>query len=102
MRIEVVKSERNNKRFKAIFINKNGEIITTKHFGSPSGKTYIDHGDKSIRTAYIARHANLPGSNFYNLLSSAALSRWILWGHSKDMQKNIDMYNSKLNSRYLI
>lgn len=102
MRIEVVKSERNNKRFKAIFINKDGEIISSKHFGSPSGKTYIDHGDKSIRSAYLSRHSKTPGEDWNKLLSPGALSRWILWGPSRDMQKNIDMYNSKLNSRYLI
>lgn len=100
MKIEVVKSEKKNKRFKAYFIDYNGDIRKTVHFGSASGKTYIDHGLKDIRDAYIARHG-AANEDWNNLFTAGALSRWILWGKSTDITKNIDAYNKrlKLNGR---
>ena len=94
--VKVVKSERPNKRFKAIFI-KNGDIVKQVHFGSASGKTFIDHGDESIKKAYIARHK--VNEDWTDLFSAGALSRYILWGKSSDMQKNIRRYNHMLAIR---
>ena len=48
-----------NKRFTAIFrIHKGGKVIKITHFGqrNPKKGTYIDHGDKKLRSAYRARH----------------------------------------------
>ena len=100
MHAEIVKSERKDKRYKAIFISKDGDILSTKHFGSPSGRTYIDHGDKSIRYAYLARHSKTPGEDWNKLFTAGALSRYILWGTHKKIADNIDSYNRKLDKYY--
>ena len=44
-------SDKKNKRFVAVFSDG-----THTDFGLKGGQTYIDHGDKKKRTAYLARH----------------------------------------------
>jgi hypothetical protein len=85
--MEIVESDRKDKRLKAIF--KNGKII---HFGLKGGSTYIDHGDKNKRDAYIKRHQ--VNENF-NDVNPASLSRFILWGPYTDINKNIKYYKNK-------
>ena len=79
--MEIKKSTREGKRLMAIF--KNGRIT---HFGLEGGKTYIDTGDKNARSAYLARHRLR--ENWNDPYSAGALSRWILWGDSTDLQTN--------------
>jgi hypothetical protein len=47
----IEKSTRAGKRFMATYAN--GKVV---HFGQAGGQTYIDHGDKAKREAYLARH----------------------------------------------
>jgi hypothetical protein len=92
--LEITKSKARNKRYKAIFIDKGGNIIKTVNFGSAVGQTYIDHGDKKKKLNYIRRHSvNEDWTDYY---SAGALSRYILWGPYTDIQKNIDAYNKRL------
>ena len=46
-------SRTKNKRFYVIYNNRR------IHFGSKEGKTYIDHRDKSKRTAWRSRHIRI-------------------------------------------
>ena len=97
MLIHVVKSELKNKRFKAIFTRKDGTIYKSVHFGSPPpSRGFIDHGDKRIRRAYIARHKEL-NEDWTDLYSAGALSRFLIWGHYPDLNKNIERYQKKLD-----
>ena len=70
-------SSRQGKRYYVIYQNK---II---HFGSREGSAYIDHHDKHIRAAWIARHSkvkNKAGQNVMTLKTSASYwARHILW-----------------------
>jgi hypothetical protein len=86
--MEIVKSDRKDKRLKAIFTN--GKNI---HFGLKGGLTYIDHGDKNKRDAYIKRHQ--VNENFNDAYTAGALSRWLLWGPYTDINKNIKYYKNK-------
>jgi hypothetical protein len=83
----IVKSTRKDKRFEAIF--KDGTSI---HFGSKNGSTYIDHGDKIKRENYIKRHQV---NEDWNTINAGSLSRYILWGDSNDLGKNILDYKKK-------
>ena len=47
------------------------------HLGSHDGSTFIDHGAREVRDAWIARHA--VKGDFKNYESPAALARWLLW-----------------------
>lgn len=79
MRIE--RSTRKGKRFMVKFSN---GIVT--HFGQAGGKTYIDEGDKDKRTAYLKRHEK--NENWNDPYSAGSLSRWLLWGDSRDLEVN--------------
>ena len=50
-------SNRLNKRFYVIYNNKK------IHFGSKTGKTFIDHRNNELRKNWIARHSKIQNSN---------------------------------------
>lgn len=85
----IQKSTRKGKRFMAIF--KNGKAV---HFGSAVGKTYIDHGDKVKRAAYLARHRV---NEDWTKINPASLSRFILWGDYTSIDGNIAAYKRMFN-----
>lgn len=68
----------------------NGKTI---HFGASSGKTYIDHGDKKKREAYLARHK--VNENWNNPYSAGALARFLLWGDSTSLDANHSAFMRK-------
>lgn len=80
--MEIYDSPRKMKRFMAVFAD--GDII---HFGSKNSKTYIDHGDDVKRANYIARHR--VNEDWENPKTAGSLSRFITWGDSDDIHKNI-------------
>ena len=51
MLINVIKSNRIDKKYKAIFSN--GKVI---HFGSKIGETFLDHRNVIKRFNYLKRH----------------------------------------------
>jgi hypothetical protein len=91
---KITASSKKNKRFKVTL--ENGDSY---HFGLLNGSTYIDHGDKTKRYAYWARHYgnNREKELIDSLTASPALySAMILWGSSKSIQKNIIELNRLL------
>ena len=83
--ISLKKSDRNGKRFVITFSNPKKTI----HFGSDVGTTYIDSGDKVKRENYIKRHRV---NEDWTTINAGSLSRYILWGDSKDINKNLTDY----------
>jgi hypothetical protein len=79
--MKIEKSTRAGKRFMATYAN--GKVV---HFGQAGGSTYIDHGDKAKREAYLARHKKR--ENWNDPYSSGALSRWLLWGDTTSLDTN--------------
>jgi hypothetical protein len=88
--MEIKPSTRKNKRLMAVFSN--GKTI---HFGNLGSQTYIDHHDIDKQRNYIKRHQ--PNEDFENPYSAGALSRWILWGDSRNIDKNIRNFKKKFN-----
>lgn len=84
-------SDRKNKRYKAVFVSPN----KTVHFGFKGGSTYIDGESEKTRDNYIKRHDALGMEDWESPLNAGSMSRWILWGQSKDIEKNIKKFNSK-------
>jgi hypothetical protein len=94
--IDIKPSEKANKRFQVTM--NNGE---TFDFGYKNGSTYIDHHDKIKRNNYWARHQNHPKEKelLLNFIPSPSLfSAHLLWGKSKNINKNIN----NLNRNFLI
>lgn len=59
------------------------------HFGSPNGFTYIDGATEKTKDNYLKRH---DVNEDWTKINPASLSRFILWGNSKDINKNITNY----------
>lgn len=93
--MKIEKSTRAGKRFMATYAN--GKVV---HFGQAGGKTYIDEGDKIKRAAYLARHGANKKEVWTNPFSAAALSRYLLWGDSTDMETNHQAFMSKFPITY--
>lgn len=85
-----------SKRFRAQFISDNN-VVMTKQFGSAKGFTFVDHHDKQKRENYLKRHG--ASNENWDDLTSAALSRWILWGNSTSLSTNIKQFEKKFGLR---
>lgn len=83
-------SERQNKRFKAVFHD--NRVI---HFGSKDGETYIDHHNDVKRMNYIKRHSML-NEDWTNPYSAGTLSRFILW-EKPNLRYAINSYKKRFN-----
>jgi hypothetical protein len=87
----IVESPHKNKKFRAIFHN--GKIVD---FGSYGSQTYINGTrTETEKQNYIKRHQKREDHN--NPYTAGALSRWILWGDSKDIDENIKQFKKKFN-----
>lgn len=87
--MKIEKSDRKGKRLVAIFPDG-----TRTHFGLEGGSTYVDHGDKVKRNNYIKRHRSA-NQDWSNPKTAGALSRYILWGNSTSMDKNISEFRKR-------
>lgn len=92
MNLYIYESARKDKRFLAIFVE-NGIIKFKINFGSSTGFTFIDHGDIIKRENYLKRHA--VNEDWENPTTAGALSRWILWGDSDDIETNIKAFKKR-------
>lgn len=93
MKLYIYESATINKRFVAVFVE--NDIIKFKiDFGSSTGSTFIDHGDIIKRANYLKRHSAL-NEDWNNPTSAGALSKWILWGESDDIYKNIELFKRR-------
>ena len=94
MKLVINKSNKPEKRLVATFSEK-GSKDKKVHFGlkNPKRGTFIDTGDKKARAAYRARHKkDLDTKDFTR---PGYLSYFILWGESKSLKKNIELYKKK-------
>jgi hypothetical protein len=66
---------------------------TKVHFGLDGGQTYLEHGDKAKRAAYIARH--VVNENWDDPKTAGSLSRYLLWGDTQSLSSNLEAFKSK-------
>jgi len=78
-------SPRQNKKYRIIVKNPDRVI----DFGLKGSQTYVDHGDKTKRTNYLSRHRKRED---WTQLNPGSASRFILWGESRDIKKNLEDY----------
>ena len=86
MLLEVVKSNRKNKRYMAIFSN--GK---KSHFGLDTGSVYIDHHDIIKRFNYLKRHE--VNEEWDDRYKAGTLSAYLLWGNHKTLKDNMKEFN---------
>ena len=94
----VIKNSTKEKRLMAVF-SEQGKKDKVVHFGQKNPKvgTFIDHGRKDLRKAYRARHEVNEKKFYRDPQRPATLSRFILWGESDSLNKNISAYKKKFN-----
>lgn len=93
MRVIITKSNNKNKKYKAIFYDKDKKIKTI-HFGASGYSDYTLHKNINRKKLYLGRHKN--NENWNNYMSAGALSRWILWNKPTIRASIID-YKKRFN-----
>ena len=92
MKVIIEKSDRQNKRYKAVFFD-NSKKVKTTHFGLDTGSTFIDHKDEDKKKAYLARHSK-NNENWNDYQSAGSLAMWILWNKTS-LKDSIADYKKK-------
>ena len=92
MHLKIVKSHLPEKKFDAIF-SEEGKPTHIVSFGSSRYQDFTQHKDLHRRTLYINRHKK--NEDWNDPMSAGALSRFILWGSSTNMNENIATYKKK-------
>lgn len=88
----IAKSDKPDKRLKATFSD--GKTI---HFGAKNGTTYIDGATADQRKNWIARHR--VRENWNDPRTAGALSRYLLWGDSRSLDKNHSRFMDRFSIR---
>ena len=88
----IVPSTNKNKKYDAIFSD--GITYQKISFGAANMNDYTITGDKKARERYIKRHQKHEN---WKTVNAGSLSRYILWGDSNDINKNIKYFKKKFN-----
>jgi len=78
MFVQLDKSDREGKKYKAIFYNDERKKIITTHFGQEGANDYTLTHDDEAKNNYLSRHGK---ENWNDFMSAGSLSRWILWNY---------------------
>jgi hypothetical protein len=88
--MELIKSPVAGKKWRAVFADG-----THTDFGASGYMDYTQHHDKLRRANYLSRHRTNEDWNDYK--SAGALSRWLLWGESTDLQTNLRAFRRRFS-----
>jgi hypothetical protein len=91
--LSVTPSQKPEKKLDAKFETDTGRTKVVS-FGSKGMDDYTKTGDKEQRARYLKRHS--ANEDWNKKDSPGALSRWILWGESTSLLKNIQNYKAKV------
>jgi len=94
VKLVVSKSDKKDKKYKAVFTYKDGKTKTT-HFGAKGMEDYTTHKDKERRSRYRARHKKDLKTNDYT--RAGYLSYYILWGDKTNIKDAVKSYKKKFN-----
>jgi hypothetical protein len=95
MYLHIIPSSNNKKRFDAYFIDDNNDFYKKISFGSKTAENFTMHHDTTRRENYLNRHHKR--ENWNTPFTAGSLSRWILWGDSKNINKNITSFKKMFN-----
>jgi hypothetical protein len=91
--LSVVPSKKPEKKLDAKFETDSGRTKVVS-FGQKNADDYTKTHSKEQRARYLKRHS--ANEDWSKLDSPGALSRWILWGESTSLLRNIANYKSKV------
>ena len=76
--LDITKSDKPEKKLKAVFLNLTTGRTKTTHFGARGMSDFTIHKDEERRKRYLARHGR-GRENWNDPTTAGALSRWLLW-----------------------
>ena len=88
-----IKKSKGDKKYDAIFMNSKTGKNKIVSFGKKGEKDYTQHNNKDLLEFYDFKHKKK--ENWNDLMSSAALNKYILW-NKKTLESSIRDYKSKL------
>lgn len=94
MYVQIGKSDRAEKKYKAVFYNEERKKLITIHFGQRGANDYTITHDDEARERYVERHKDR--EDWSNPVSAGALSYYLLWTE-KSMAKAFNKYLQKFN-----
>jgi len=107
--VTFTKSLQKNKKLKATFVGSKGDAYVV-NFGDSRYDDYTTHKDPTRRENYIERHGGILGKSgvfstvtesrkedWTTPFTAASLSRWVLWGPSTSLEKNIRDFKRRFN-----
>jgi hypothetical protein len=83
MRLEIIPATNKHYKYNAVFTKKDKSIKIVP-FGDNRYQDYTQHHDKKRRELYLARHRK--NENWNDPETAGSLSRYILWGESKNIK----------------
>ncbi len=95
--ISIQPSTRKHKKWKAIFIAEDDDgqqSYKTIHFGDSRYDDYTIHKDPVRMESYRRRHKSALKAS---PMSANALSYFLLWGNSTDLETNIEFFKEHFN-----
>ena len=93
--VEVVKSDRSGKKWKALFRNSETGRTKTTHFGASGMEDFTQHHDKERRERYRERHGKDLKTD--DPTRAGFLSYYILWGDSTSFDRNLSAFKRKFS-----
>ena len=93
MKLQIIKSHLPNKKFDAVFTDK--DAVRVIPFGATGYSDYTINKDPKRREAYIKRHQKT--EHFDSPMTAGSLSRWLLWGDSTSMNTNIKAFKKRFD-----
>ena len=91
--LSVTNSSKPEKKLDAKFETDTGRTKVVS-YGQKGADDFTKTHDKEQRARYLNRHS--ANENWNKKDSPGALSRWILWGESTSLLKNIQNYKAKV------
>ena len=83
-------SSRKNKKYMMTIIE--DKKFKTFHFGSKHSQTFVEGATKLTRDNYIKRHAK---NEDWSKINPGSMSRYILWGNTSNLEKNLKSFLSR-------
>jgi hypothetical protein len=91
--ISITKSDRANKKYKALFEDSQHSIYSV-YFGAAGYTDYTMNHDDEKKRLYLLRHRK--NENWNDPISAGALSRWILW-NKPTLKESISDFKKRFN-----
>jgi hypothetical protein len=96
--VKISNSPKSDKKYVAVFFDKDGKKIKTTHFGQRGASDFTKHGDEARRKRYDDRHR--ARENWEAPMTAGSLSKYILWNR-KTLKASIADYGKRFKIKVI-